>query len=339
MKLIGKITKILANFYYVQDKENKTWECFARARLLKEGKLLYVGDDVEIETTSDKQGVITDLKERKNKIDKPQAANIDQVLVVFSTFEPEFDFYNLDRYLSYISYELPDERVRICINKTDLKKINIDNTYRNSTYDISYISALTGQGVNELSSEIVNRVSVLAGPSGVGKSSLIKALVPALDIRIGRISSIKQGTHQTRNIELVSVKGSYGEGFLIDTPGFAQFSFGGLDPYKVLQTFKEFSDTECEFSNCLHYGEDGCSIPDLVNSNKIPETRYESYKKIMDEVHSEIVYGSKKESKSKSIGGKEKTKYKVLPKIDPGKRTKSRKQEKQELLRLDEESD
>ena len=111
MRLKGKIIKILANFYYVQDDTNKIWECFARARLLKEGKLLFVGDRLEIEVTGKDQAVIVDLEERKNRIFKPPVANIDQVLVVFSTLEPEFDFYNLDRYISFVEYELPNGRI------------------------------------------------------------------------------------------------------------------------------------------------------------------------------------------------------------------------------------
>jgi len=151
MTLDGKITKILANFYYVQSNEGKLWECFARGRLIKEGKLLFVGDEVEIETSNQTQGVIVNLLNRKNKILKPPIANIDQVLVVFSTSEPDFDFYNLDRYLSYISYDLPDEKIVICINKTDLSKININENYKLSGFEIFYVSALTCEGLDKLS--------------------------------------------------------------------------------------------------------------------------------------------------------------------------------------------
>ncbi len=336
MTINGKITKILANFYYVQDSENKTWECFARARLLKEGKLLFVGDDVKIETSTQTQGVIVDVLERKNKIDKPPVANIDQVLVIFSTTEPEFDLYNLDRYLSYISYELIEGSIRICLNKIDLKEINIDDIYKSSNFDISYISALTKKGISELTGYIADKTSVLAGPSGVGKSSLIKALAPNLNIKIGSMSSIKTGKHETRNVQLLQVNCNGSPGYLIDTPGFTQFSFAAMDPYKVLSTFKELSNIECEFSNCLHDGHEGCKVHEAIKSGLISDSRYENYLKILEELKSEVVYGTKQESKVKTVSGAKDTKTKTLPKIKQQLRAKSRKKEKQELLSIEE---
>lgn len=339
MKLIGKITKILANFYYILDKENKTWECFARSRLLKEGKFLFVGDVVEIETSSNSQGVIINLKDRKNKITKPTVANIDQVLVIFSSCEPEFDSYNLDRYLSFIRYELPNEKITICINKIDLKKLDIDKTYKNTDYNIFYVSALTGEGLDTLASNLVKSTTVLTGPSGVGKSSLIKALAPNEDVKIGPISSVKQGKHITRNVVLLpfSFKNEYG--FLVDTPGFTQFNFAGLNPQKILLTFKELNNLGCNFNNCLHQDEEGCAIQDPTKLKSIPKSRLESYFKILKELKSEVIYPSKRESKVKSIGGKTKGEKKLLPKIDYELRAKSRKKEKQELLKFDSELD
>lgn len=337
MKLSGKIIKILANFYYVQDSENKIWECFARARLLKEGKFLFVGDELEIEISNPKQGIIVDLKNRKNKISKPPIANIDQVLVVLSTCEPDFDFYNLDRYISFVRYELPDGKIMICINKTDLKKIDINKTYEKSKCDVFYVSALTKEGLDDLASELVNKTTVLAGPSGVGKSSLIKALAPEEDIKIGSLSAIKTGKHITRNVQLISMSVRNKNGFLVDSPGFTQFSFAGLHAQKVLTTFPELNNIGCSYSNCLHDGEEGCIIEDLLQSGAIPESRFESYVRILEELKSEVIYGTKVESKTKSIGGKEKEKNKTLPKIDQENRTKSRKKEKQELIKLSKE--
>ncbi|MBI3591395.1 MAG: ribosome small subunit-dependent GTPase A [Candidatus Melainabacteria bacterium] len=341
MKLKGKITKILANFYYVQDMENKTWQCFSRNRLLKEGKLLFVGDEVEIEISSPSQGVIVDLLNRKNKIIKPPIANIDQVLVVFSTCEPDFDFYNLDRYLSYVSYELPDEKIAVCINKIDLKKLDITENYKNSGFQIFYVSALTKEGLNDLSLELVNKTTVLTGPSGVGKSSLIKALAPDEDIKIGSLSAIKQGKHITRNVQLISIKYNNEQGFLVDTPGFTQFSFAALNPNKLLATFKELDRLSCSFNNCLHNGETGCVLEDLNKLKSIPESRFESYINMLEELKSEIAYGTKEESKIKSTGGRDegKGKKRNIPKIDQETRSKSRKKEKQELLKLETETE
>ena len=336
MKLTGKIIKILANFYYVIDIENKTWECFARARLLKEGRFLYVGDEVEIETSTAIQGVIVNSKDRRNKLNKPPIANIDHVLVIFSACEPGFDFYNLDRYLSFIRYELPNEKITVCINKIDLRKINVDKTYRNTDYNIFYISALTKIGLDNLAQSLTKTTTVLTGPSGVGKSTLIKALAPSEDIKIGAVSSIKQGKHITRNVQLVPFEYNNDQGFLVDTPGFTQFSFASLNAYKILSTFKELNNLECSFNNCLHNGEEGCVISNPKVLNSIPESKLESYHKILKESQSEVTYETKQDPKTKSIGGK-KEKKKFLPRIDQELRAKSRRKEKQELLKFDDE--
>lgn len=345
MKLEGKIIKILANFYYVIDNENYVWECFARGRLLKEGKLLFAGDRVEIETSGKTQGVIVNLLQRKNKISKPPVANIDQVIVVFSTCEPEFDFYNLDRYLSFIRYELSVEKIIVCINKTDLKKINIDRVYKGSNFNVFYVSALTKDGLDKFALELKDMTSVLTGPSGVGKSSLIKIFAQDESIVVGSLSSIKQGKHITRYTQLVPVKYNYIKGLLADTPGFTQFSFAALDPYKVLSTFNELNNLQCTFSSCLHNNEEGCSINKFIDSGIVPKSRYENYLKILYEVKSEIEYNTKEEEKVKTVGGESRKKdknlkgMKNLPKIDEELRKKSRKKMKQDIQKLDQNND
>lgn len=340
MSLKGKIIKILANFYYVQDIENKVWECFARGRLLKEGKLLFVGDEVVIETSTSTQGVIVNLLNRKNKISKPPIANIDQVLVVFSVHEPDFDFYNLDRYLSYTLYELPDEKIIICLNKTDLGKLDISENYKNTDFKIFGVSALKKDGMDILANELINKTTVLAGPSGVGKSSLIKVLAPNEDIKIGDLTSIKLGRHTTRNVQLISINYNKKNGFLVDTPGFSNFSFAGLKQNKLLNSFKEFKSLDCSFRNCMHTGGEGCSLNESNKSDIIHPVRYENYLKILDELQSEIIYGTKEESKTKLIGNKlsNSGKKTVIPKIDQDLRKKSRKKEKQDLQKIQKET-
>ena len=334
MKLTGKLTKILANFYYVRDDHDKVWECFARGRLIKEGKYLFVGDLVEIETSSDTQGVIVNVLERKNKLLKPPVSNVDQVLVVFSSIEPDLDFYNLDRYLSCVKYGLPDEDVVICINKIDLKNINIDKIYANSGFDIVYVSALTGENLDKLSLYLGEKTTVLTGPSGVGKSSLIKALSLSNDesIKIGDLSAIKKGKQITRFCQLIYLNNYNVQGYLVDTPGFTQINFHALDPNKVLATFRELCDLDCSFSNCLHSSESGCKIQQELAVNNVPESRYKNYLKILEETKSEITYKGKEESQVKVTGGKGAVKGRKIPKISQELRAKSRKTQKQELL-------
>lgn len=332
MNLIkGKIVEIAANFYYVSDCENKIWECFARARLLKEGKFLYVGDEVEIETTGRDHGVIVGLVPRKNCIQKPPVGNIDQVFVVFSTLEPDLDFYNMDRYLSYVRYELPQINVAICINKVDLKRIDILSVYKDSNFKIFYTSALTYEGLDLLLDEIACKVTVLAGPSGVGKSSLIKALNPNADIRIGTLSAIKAGKHITRNVKLVLVEDKDRKGYIADTPGFTRITFAGLNESKLLRTFPELKKLQCAYEHCLHKGEDGCCVEEAISLGLVSRARYENYTKILSETELEVIYGTKVETMIKSVGGKGK---KIIPKISTRQRTKSRKREKQELQKI-----
>ncbi len=332
MKLTGKIIKILANFYYVKDSTNKLWECFARGRLLKEGNYLFVGDDVEIETSDTMHGVIVSILERKNKISKPPVANIDQTVAVFSSADPDFDQYNLDRYLSFVRYELPSEKCLICINKIDLKEINIDKVYEKSGLEICYVSALTKEGLDDFLEKLRGKISVFTGPSGVGKSSLIKVLAPEADVQIGDLSSIKQGKHITRNVQLINISVD-NSGLLADTPGFTQFNFGGLNLKKILETFEDLRNIKCSFYDCIHNGEDGCQVSAMIEKGEISESRYQNYLKILVEAQEEIIYGTKQESKTKSIGGKDKSKTTKLLKIDQEKRAKSRKREKQDLLK------
>lgn len=336
MRLKGRITKILANFYYVCDMSNKEWECHARARLLKEGKYLLVGDDVEIELVNLNQGAVVELIQRKNHLEKPQVANIDQVLIVFSSLEPEIDLYNLDRYLSFVSYNLPDIKVLICVNKIDLKNTSLDKAYNDAGFKIFYVSALTGNGIEVLKPELFDKTTVLAGPSGVGKSSLIKYFSPDEDIKIGDLSSIKTGKHITRNVRLIRIRDSKKQSFLVDTPGFTNISFAGLNANKVLNTFKELKELECSFNNCLHNGyAEGCKLNDKDILSKMPESRVQSYLKILDEVFSETIYGTKVETKSKIIGGKEKSKSINIPKISTKDRAISRRKRKQNLQKIE----
>lgn len=330
MILSGKVIKILANFFFVESLDGAVWECFVRSRAKKEGKEVLIGDEVIFEQISNNQGIITEVKNRRNKLIKPQVANIDLILIVFSSVKPELDLYNLDRYISYISYELFGSEIIICINKIDLKEITIDSIYDNTGIKTLYISARNKTGIDNLAQLLKNKNTLLTGPSGVGKSSIIKALIPNLKIEIGDLSSIDRGKHTTRNIELIKFRKNNDEGYIFDTPGFSKINFNGLDEKKILSTFPELLNLNCNYGNCLHLGEEGCMISEALKKG-LSKSRFNSYINIINECREENIYKTKVESKSKYSGSKSKN----IPKIEKKSREDSRRKQKQSIKELD----
>ncbi len=309
----AKVIKRHSDFIYVKS-DSGIFECKVRERLKKEKVEILVGDNVKIEEINPEtnQAVITELFERKNFIPRPSIANIDQIIIVASLFEPDLDFIQLNRYLCHAKlYGIP---AIICINKIDIdrdsEKIDeIKNIYEPLEYKLVFTSALENSGLEDLKKLLKNKISVMSGMSGVGKSSLLNKLCPGLNLKIKDVSSkLKRGTHSTRHIEFITVdKNSY----VADTPGFSYLKFDTIMPAEINNLFdeiKKFSQT-CYFSDCLHLNEKGCNV--INNLDKINEKRYESYKIFVEEAFEykkKITYsGNKKEETTKYIdapGGK-----------------------------------
>ena len=338
--LIGNIVKIHSNFYYARI-EDKIVECKIREKLKKENIEIYVGDSVileEVNYESD-QAVITEILERKNFISRPSVANIDQVLVIAAMDRPPLNLTQLDRYL--INIRLNNLPAVICINKSDLNdkkgiKNQIISIYEPLGYKIVFTSALTGLGIEELKEVFDLKRSVLAGTSGVGKSSLLNKLNPELKLKTNPVSAkTLRGTHSTRHVELIDVQLDNDKSAQIaDTPGFSHLKFDNIMPDKLKELFTEIAElsSDCYYSDCLHLEEDGCNV--LVNINKIALSRYESYKTFVKEsmeFKKKITFsGQKEEKRIKILDVKDKEKVKIV-KLGTKTREASRKMQKQKL--------
>lgn len=322
----GQIYKIHSDFYYVDDGVN-TFECKIREVLKKQRERILVGDFVEFEN-----GVITNIIPRKNFIKRPSVANIDQIIVVSALKEPDLDLHQLNRYIALAKYyNIPTV---LCFNKDDLKwdkhlSNKIKNIYEPLGYKIVYTSATEHNGIKAFEKLLDGKTSVLCGNSGVGKSSLINAINPNLNLKTKQISEKTQrGTHTTRHCEIIKINNT---SRIVDTPGFSNVRFDFILPADVDLLFNDISQfrDECKYSDCLHINEDGCNV--LNNINKIDETRYESYLALIDEAKEykeRIKYEGKKEEHSKKF-----VHNREIAKISEKKRQSARNTLKQQIYK------
>lgn len=282
----GIITKGIAGFYYVKLEEGNIVECKARGKFRNEGISPVVGDRVVVDLIDEDHGTISEIEERKTLIIRPLVANVDQAIVVFALKKPDINFTLLDKLL--ISIEHYDLDTIICFNKNDLDEDNtFDNAaeiYRNIGYKVIRINGLYGEGIEELKCEIQGKISVFAGPSGVGKSTISNKLQTAIKMETGEISQkISRGKHTTRHAELIEVNK---DTFIVDTPGFSSLDLDFINQEDLEYAFKEFRHYlgECKFSSCLHYKEQSCRIKEEVEKGNIPVQRYNAYVDILNEL-------------------------------------------------------
>ena len=324
----GQIYKIHSDFYYVDDGA-EIFECKIREVLKKRKEKILVGDFVEFSG-----GVIEEVLPRKNFISRPSVSNIDQVVVVSALKEPDLSFLQLNRYITLAKYfKIP---AVLCFNKSDLKfekdlKSKIHDIYEPLGYKAVYTSATEHNGIKTFEKLLKDKTSVLCGNSGVGKSSLINAINPELNLRTKSVSEKTQrGTHTTRHCEIIKI----GENTrIVDTPGFSNVKFDFILPAEVGGLFDEIAALKngCKYPDCLHVKEDGCNV--LANIDKIDPTRYESYLAFVEEAKEykeRIKYeGVKKEHSKKTVHNKE------IAKISTKKRTGGRNTLKQNLKKFD----
>ena len=329
--MLGQVIKIFSDFYYVNTNEGIV-EAKLRSVLKKQNAEVYIGDIVRLEQfdKNSMQAFICEILQRKSLITRPKVANITQVIVVSALKEPDLNFEQLDRYIAHC--ELHNIKPVLCFNKedimeTDTLKQKICDIYLPLGYSIVFTSALQKTGIEELKPILKNNTSILCGSSGVGKSSLINAVLNNNNLKVGAVSEkSKKGMHTTRHCELIKTDM---DSFIVDTPGFSQLKFDIILPYSIQDLFVEFKQLEksCKFKNCLHLSETGCSFSEIIKN--MSESRYESYKKFVNEAKEYEEKISKQSIKKEDFH-----KYnqnKKMTKISSKKRNLSRKASKQKL--------
>lgn len=284
----GKIIKGIAGFYYVHVVESGLYECKAKGVFRKEKIKPLVGDFVEIDILdeAEKKGNIVEILERKNELIRPAVANIDQALVVFAVTKPKPHFNLLDRFLIMMeSKEIP---VILCFNKKDIATEpeiqELKEIYETCGYQMVFTSALEEENVDEVKALLHGKTTAIAGPSGVGKSSLINVFQPDANMETGSISEkIERGKHTTRHSELIWIEDNT---YIMDTPGFSSLYTNAFEKEELKYYFREFTafEGECKFIGCDHIHEPGCAIKQALEDGKIHPVRYKNYLEMYQEL-------------------------------------------------------
>ncbi len=289
----GKIIKGIAGFYYVYAKGN-TYECKAKGKFRNQKVKPLVGDDVEISILDEQQmlGNIECILPRHSELIRPAVANVDQTLVVFAAAMPEPNWNLLDRFL--IMMERQQVPTIICFNKMDLVTEETIAKYRkiyvNSGCRVLEASTYEEHGMDELQQVLGGKTTALAGPSGVGKSSIMNMLNPSANMDTGDISrKIQRGKHTTRHSEILPIGP---DTYLMDTPGFSSIYFYDLEPEELKQYYREFEVYEpyCRFGGCNHVGERECGVKQAVADGEIARSRYENYCLFFEELKDKRKY-------------------------------------------------
>ena len=286
--MLGKIVKGIAGFYYVHVVEFGLYECKAKGVFRKEKIKPLVGDNVEIDILdeTEKKGNIVEVLERKNELIRPAVANIDQALVVFAVTKPKPHFNLLDRFL--IMMESKRIPVILCFNKKDIAKEpeihHLKEIYESCGYQMIFTSALEKENIEKVKQLLRGKTTAIAGPSGVGKSSLINIFQPDANMETGTISEqIERGKHTTRHSELICIEE---DTYIMDTPGFSSLYTNDFEKEELKYYFTEFEPYEgkCKFQGCDHVHEPNCAVKAALEEGKIHHIRYENYLEMYNEL-------------------------------------------------------
>ena len=281
----GRIQKALSGFYYV-DTGSEVLTCRARGKFRKDGVSPLVGDRVEVRELGNGEGFVERICPRKNAFARPAVANIDQLVIIGSGAIPRTDPFLIDRVAAIAA--LKGCEAIILLNTCDLDRADdLYDLYRAAGFQTLRVSAETGEGLEELKPLIAGKLSAFTGNSGVGKSSILNALDPAFDLKVGEISeALGRGRHTTRHVELFKL--SCGAE-IVDSPGFSSFETDELNlewKHRLPETFREFAPYlgQCRFVGCSHTKEKGCAVLEAVRRGDIQKKRHESYLRLYEEL-------------------------------------------------------
>lgn len=283
----AQVIKMYNGFYYLQVAgQEELLSCRLRGRIKRNKGAVVTGDYVEYQMLEDGTGVIESCLPRRTLLKRPAVANIDQVLITFAARQPDLNQLLLNRFLVLAEWSGIPEIV-ICINKCDLleKKADFLQDYVQAGYKLLMVSAQEGQGIQELKNLLAGRVTVFAGPSGVGKSSLLNAVDSNLELATGKISDkIKRGKHTTRAACLLPLPGG---GTVVDTPGFSAAELENIDKAQLAHYFPEFRPyiEKCYYNTCTHSHEPDCAVKEAVAAGAICQARYEAYLNILQTIN------------------------------------------------------
>lgn len=284
----GKIMKGIAGFYYVDVAESGIYECRARGIFRKEKQKPLVGDNVEIQILDEKkrEGNLIKICPRTSELIRPAAANVDQALVIFAVRQPDPNLDLLDRFL--VAMEQQQVPAVICFNKTDLETEEqirqLQQVYEDCGYRVLTVSAKEQKGIRQIREILEGKTTVVAGPSGVGKSSITNLLQQEISMETGEISrKLGRGKHTTRHAQLIRIGMRT---YLMDTPGFSSLTVGGMEKETLRQYFPEFHPYEgsCRFQGCVHIHEPGCAVKAALEDGKLDEGRYANYVSFFEEL-------------------------------------------------------
>ena len=284
----GKIIKGIAGFYYIYAEDGNIYECKAKGIFRKDNFKPLVGDNVEITVLNEeeKEGSVTSILPRRNSLIRPAVANVDQAFLIFAKENPKPNFLLLDRFL--IMMEQQGIPVVICFNKKDVgEKEEMEKLYEIYTgcgYRVVLSSTYEGEGMDEIHEILKGKTTVVAGPSGVGKSSITNCMQGEVQMETGEISKkLKRGKHTTRHSQVIPVEKNT---FLVDTPGFSSLYLTDMKEEELRDYFPEFVmyEPQCRFQGCMHIHEPGCAVKEALSEGEISQQRYDNYLALYEEL-------------------------------------------------------